>query len=96
MADKTASRVELAPNLGAKEVLVVSSTTISAAVDTLTVTLANFGISTVLAVNGYVHTTENSVIVAESGTTAVSAGVLTITPATGNENKKRVYVVRGI
>lgn len=96
MADVTTSRVELAPNAGVKEVVLISSTSISAGTDTLTLTLANFGMSQVMSVNGFVHTTDQSVIVAESGTTAVSAGVLTITPAAGNANKRRVYIVKGL
>jgi hypothetical protein len=96
MADRTASRVEKAPNCGVKEVLLVSGTTVSGAIDTLTLTLADFGISKVLSVHGFVHTTENSVIVAEAGTTAVSGGVLTYSMVDDNENKKRVVLVKGI
>lgn len=95
MADVTSTRVEAAPNLGQKIVVLKSTTTVTGATDTLTLTLADFGISTVLAVQGYVHTTDASVIVTESGTTAVAAGVLTYTTATGNNNKRRVVVVFG-
>jgi isopentenyl diphosphate isomerase/L-lactate dehydrogenase-like FMN-dependent dehydrogenase len=96
MTDRTASRREIAPNAGVKEVMLISGTTLCAVTDTLTCTLADHGISAVLDVRGVVHTTENSVIVEEAGTTAVSGGVLTYTPASGNENKKRVVTVRGI
>jgi hypothetical protein len=96
MADRTASRVTLAPNCGVSEVMLVSGTTISAQTDTLTLTLADVGMSKVLSVEGFVHTTENSVIVKESGTCAVSNGVLTYTPVNDNENKKRVVVVKGL
>lgn len=64
--------------------------------DTLAVTLADHGISTLLAVEGFVHTTEGSVIVGEAPTTAVSSGVLTITVGGSTVNdKKRVYKVVG-
>lgn len=96
MADRTSTRRELAPNAGVKEVVLVSGTTLCAVTDTLTLTLADYGISNVLEVRGVVHTTDYSVIANEAGTTAVSNGVLTYTPAAGNENKRRVVTVKGI
>ena len=69
---------EASPNLGVKTIIVTTPTTTDTA-DTIPITLASYGITTVLAVDGYVHTTENSVIVAEAPTTAVSSGTLTIT-----------------
>lgn len=95
MADVTSERKEIAPNLGAKAVLLKSGTTLTGGTDTLTMTLANYGITNVLSVSGVVHTTDYSVIVSEAGTTAVSAGVLTYTTAAGNDNKRRVVVVYG-
>jgi len=64
--------------------------------DTLTVTLADYGIDAVLGVDGYIHTTTDSVIVAESPTTAVSTGVLTITVGGSTDNKKRAFRVLGV
>ena len=64
--------------------------------DTLTVTLANYGIESVLAVNGYIHTTTDSVIVAEAPTTAVATGVLTVTVGGSTDNKKRAFTVLGV
>jgi acyl-[acyl carrier protein]--UDP-N-acetylglucosamine O-acyltransferase len=96
MTDRTASRTELAPNCGVKSVVLVSGTTMTGGSDTLTLTLADFGISKVLAVHGFVHTTEDSVIVVDSGTTAVSNGVLTYTTGAGNNSKKRVVEVIGV
>ena len=87
--------VEAAPNAGRKVIVVETANTVDTA-DTVALTLSSYGITTVLAVEGYVHTTENSVIVAEAPTTAVSAGVLTITVGGSTvSNKKRVYVVYG-
>lgn len=96
MADRTASRTTQSPNNGIIEVVLASGTTMTGATDTLTMTLADFGMSKVLTVNGFIHTTEDSVIVAEAGTTAVSSGVLTYTTIVGNDSKKRIVVVRGI
>jgi hypothetical protein len=97
MVDKTSSRKAVAPQMGG--VVVVLSTidtpTLIGGTDTLTMTLADFGIKNVVSVMGFLHTTDNSVIVADAGTTAVSAGVLTYTTAAGNNNKKRVVVVFG-
>lgn len=64
--------------------------------DTLTVTLADYGISSVLAIKGFIHTTTDSVIVAEAPTTAVSAGVLTITVGGTTDNKKRAFEILAV
>ena len=95
MTDRTSTRKELAPNAGQKVVVLKSGTTLCAVTDTLTLTLADFGISTLLAVDGFVQTTDGSVVARETVTTAVSNGVLTVTPAAGNENKRRVAIVYG-
>jgi hypothetical protein len=95
MADKTSLRTEYAPNLGGKIVVLESDATVTGGTDTLTLTLADFGLSKISSVYGVVHTTEDSVMVQESGTTAVAAGVLTYTSASGNDNKKRVVTVIG-
>ena len=63
--------------------------------DTLTVTLANYGISSVLGISGFIHTTTDSVIVAEAPETDVSAGVLTVTVGGSTDNKKRAFVIWG-
>jgi len=63
--------------------------------DTLTVTLADYGISSVLGISGFIHTTTDSVIVAEAPETAVSAGVLTVTVGGSTDNKKRAFVIWG-
>ena len=83
------------PALGRKAILVETEATADTA-DTIALTLADYGVGTFLGVTGYVHTTENSVIVEEAPTTAVSSGVLTITVGGSTvSDKKRVYVVYG-
>lgn len=63
--------------------------------DTIAVTLASFGINVFLSARGYIQTTANSVIAVEDPTTAVSAGVLTLTIGGSTANKQRTYYVRG-
>lgn len=64
--------------------------------DTIVIDLSDYGIVNVFEVRGQVQTTENSVLVDEAPTTAVSTGDLTITIGGSTvSNKKRVYVVRG-
>ena len=95
MTDVTESRVECFPSMGTTEVVLRTGTTVTGATDTLTLTLADYGMERILTVWGVVHTTDYSVMVQDAGTTAVASGVLTILTATGNNNKRRVYVVKG-
>lgn len=95
MTDVTSTRKDYVPNLAGKMIVLTSGTTVTGGTDTLTLNLADFGLKKVLSVYGVVHTTEDSVMVQESGTTAVSGGVLTYTTASGNNNKKRVVTVIG-
>lgn len=95
MADVTSKRVEVSPAQGLKIVVLESGTTVTGATDTMTLTLADYGISQVLSVYTVVHTTDYSVMVSEAATTAVSSGVLTVTTASGNNNKRRVTTVVG-
>ncbi len=87
---------EAAPNAGLKRIFVQTRDTVDAA-DTIAITLKTYGIhpTGLLAVNGYVHTTSNSVITSESVTTAVSSGVLTITIPGGTDNDVRVIEIIG-
>ena len=95
MTDVTESRVEAYPSMGLTEVILRTGTTVTGATDTLTMTLSDFGMNEVLSTFGNVHTTDYDVMVEDDGATAVSSGVLTITTETGNNNKRRVYVVVG-
>ena len=66
--------------------------------DTIAITLANYGITTFLGCLSFIHSTEASVITLETsnaGTTAVVAGVLTIT-VVGGTNKRRSILVFGL
>ena len=85
---------ELSTRLEAKQVVIETAATVDDG-DTLDVTLSNYGISTLLAVDGYIHTTANSVLVAEAPTTSVTSGVLTITVGGSTDNKKRTYIITG-
>jgi len=84
------------PALSLKRVLLTLANTADAA-DTLAITLADYGINAtgLLAVNSWVHTADGSIITVEANTTAVSAGVLTVTIAAGTDNDFRVIEVIG-
>jgi hypothetical protein len=80
---------------GITEIVIETPSTTDTA-DTVVVDLSNYGIELLLSVEGFVHTTANSVIVAEAPTTAVSSGNLTITGGGSTVTDKiRVYYVRG-
>jgi hypothetical protein len=68
------------------------------ATDTISVDVyAQFGITKVLAVMEFVHTTTDSVVAEETlVTTAVTGTTLTVTVPAGTDNDKRVIVVYGI
>lgn len=78
-----------------RELYVETANTVDAA-DTISLTLADYGITTVLGVLGFKHTTDNSVIGTENPTTAVSAGVLTLTIPAGTNDDKRIAVIKYI
>lgn len=82
------------PVIGYTEIIVETPNTADTG-DTIALTLANYnGATTLLSVQGFVHTTENSVIVAEAPTCAVSNGVATLTIGGSTvSDKKRVYKV---
>lgn len=77
--------------------IVIKTINTADATDTLTVDLTTYGISAtgLIGVIGFKHTTDNSVMVQEQPTTAVSSGVLTITIPAGTDNDSRFYFVRG-
>ena len=61
------------------------------ATDYITVNYARYGITTVQAIHGFKHTTDNSVVTVEQPTTSVTASVMTITVPAGTDNDKRIY-----
>lgn len=95
MAEVTSSSTitESVTAMGTK-ILVVETPNTTDTADTVVIDMSDYGCATALAVDGYVHTTEDSVIVAEAPTTAVSGGNLTITVGGSTvSDKKRVYIV---
>jgi len=83
------------PSQGRKLLMVETAATADTG-DTIAITLADYGISTFLGIIGNAHSTENSIVITEAPTTAVSSGVLTITVGgTLNTDKKRVYLIFG-
>jgi len=81
--------------VGDTEIIVETANTADTA-DTVVLDLSTYGIVDLLTIEGYVHTTEGSVVVAEAPTCAVSSGDLTITVGGSTvSDKKRVYVVKG-
>lgn len=63
------------------------------AADTVAIDLANYGGTTFLGYIGAKHTTNDSVVVTENPTTAVSGTTLTLTFPAGTDNDKRVVVI---
>lgn len=55
-----------------------------------------FGMVKLMAIEGFIQTTANSVVVEEAPTTAVSGTSLTITVGGATDNKQRTYVIYGI
>jgi len=87
---------ESSPNPGLKEFYVQTRNTVDAT-DTIAITLADYGVHEdgFLAILGWKHTTDNSVVVPEDPTVAVASGVLTITVPSGTDDDMRVYKVTG-
>ena len=77
-----------------KEYMIVTDN-LADATNTLTSTLADHGITSLISVKGWKHTTDNSVIVLEQPTTSVTTGVLTVTVPAGTNDDKRVYLIGG-
>lgn len=64
--------------------------------DTISLTLATYGISDLQTVRGTAETTVNSVFAAEAPTTTITSGVLEITVGGSTvSNKKRNYILEG-
>lgn len=65
--------------------------------DTTTIdTYDLFGISRILGVLGFIHTTADSVVVEEEPVTAYDSTSATLTVGGGTDNKKRFYVIYGL
>lgn len=89
---------ELLPNAGIKEIVVVTPTKTIAA-DTITVTLAEHGISAtgLLTVRGQLVSATYGIVTDEptASTTAVSSGVLTITVGAAAAEGSRIFRITG-
>lgn len=79
---------------GMKQVTVRTPATVDAT-NTLAITLANYGITTLVAIESYVFTTADSVMTGEANTCAVASGVLTVTIAAGTTDDVRVIRIWG-
>ena len=78
------------------EITIRTINTVDAA-DTLAVDLTLYGINAtgLMGVLGFKHTTDDSVMVQEQPTTAVSSGTLTLTVPAGTDNDPRFYLIKG-
>lgn len=96
MADisSTSTIREIVPSLGMKMLKIETPATADDG-DTIAITLSNYGIKTLEGIVGFTHSTTDSIVITEAPTTAVSAGVLTITVGGSTDNKKRVFIIFG-
>ena len=92
----TVAKFEQVPNRDVKTLIFQTRDDVDAT-NTYAITLESYGISAtgLISVEGWVHTTSGSVITNEDVTSAVSAGVLTITVPAGTNNDVRVWRVIG-
>jgi len=74
--------VEALPNSGVTLIEVVTPATVVGGSDDFTVDLNKYGCTLIKGVLGFDETTTGSIVSANTSTTAVSAGVLTLTPVT--------------
>jgi len=79
------------------EIVVKTIDTVDAA-DTLAVDMTKYGIRAdgLIGVVGFKHTTNNSVMVQEQPTTAVSSGTITLTVPAGTDDDARFYLIKGL
>lgn len=80
------------PNVAFVQIMVQTKNTVDAA-DTLTVDLSKYGGNQLIGVLGFKHTTDNSVMVQEQPTTAVSGTTVTLTVPAGTDNDPRFYII---
>ena len=91
----TSTITDSIPALGRKMIMVETPNTADTG-DTVSIVLADYGITTFLGILGFAHSTENSVVITEAPTTAVTTGTLAITVGgTLNTDDKRVFILWG-
>jgi hypothetical protein len=84
------------PALSLKRVMITLANTADAG-DTVDITLSDYGISAtgLLAINGWAHTTDGSVVAVAANTSSVTTGVLTLTLVGGTTDDFRVIEIIG-
>ena len=87
---------EQVPNAELKTVLLQTPNTADEN-DTFTATLSDYGIAPtgLLTIRSWVHTTSGSIIVTDIATCSVTAGVVTVTVQSANDNMVRVIELTG-
>jgi len=87
-------RLDSSP-LGYKEILVETPDTADAT-NTILLTLADYGITSIKSITQNLHSTNYSVLTTGTASaTSVTAGVLTITLPTGVSNEKYTFLIGG-
>lgn len=86
------THIEVLPNPGIKLLEIVTPATVVGGTDTFTFDLNKYGCTKLHAVFGFDETTAGSVVVPNTCTTSVSAGVVTVTTVTVNTCKHVYYV----
>ena len=86
------TKIEALPNSGIKIIEVVTPATVVGGTDTFTVDLTEYGCRSIHAVLGFDETTTGSIVVQNTCTTSVTAGVLTVTPVTANTCVHTYYI----
>ena len=84
-------KLQFGQNVKEMKTLTVETDATVDAGDTVSIDYGYYGITTVLGVKGWKHTTDNSVVVTENPTTVVASSVMTITVPAGSDNDKRIY-----
>jgi len=84
------------PALSLKRVMITLANTADAG-DTVDITLTDYGIAAtgLLAISGWAHTTDGSVVAVAANTSSVTAGVLTMTLVGGTTDDFRVIEIVG-
>ena len=80
--------------VGGKVIKVTTDATVDDG-DTFTVDLTQYGYTGIDGILGFIQSTTGSILVQEQPTTAVSAGVLTVTVGGSVDNKARSYFIYG-
>jgi hypothetical protein len=81
------------PNVGFKTLVVSTVSTVDSG-DTLDVDISDYGAGAMMGIIGFIHSTQNSIVIQEQPTTTMSGMTLTITVGgVGADNQARHYVL---